>query len=78
MQSYKQRDGLSTECAVQRGWPEGAVNHMKGRDDPFAEVEIPRENVQGANRDGPLFVASPWPSLAAFFSASLGIAVAPA
>ncbi len=67
------RSGLQYE---QRGWPEGAVNHMKGRDVPFAEVEIPRENVQGANRDGPLFVASPWPSLGAFFSASLGIAAA--
>ena len=67
------RSGLQYE---QRGWPEGAVNHMLGRDDPFADVEIPRDNVQGADRDGPLFVASPWPSLGAFFSASLGIAAA--
>ncbi|MDT0575201.1 CoA transferase [Croceicoccus sp. F390] len=67
------RSGLQYE---QRGWPEGAVNHMLGRDDPFADVEIPRDNVQGADREGPLFVSSPWPSLGAFFSASLGIAAA--
>ncbi len=61
----------------QRGWPEGALYHMAGREDPFAEaVEIDPDWVQGANRDGPLHTASKWPSLGAFFSASAGIAAA--
>ncbi len=61
----------------QRGWPEGALYHMAGRDDPFMDaVEIDPDWVQGANRDGPLHVASPWPSLGAFFSNITGIAAA--
>jgi crotonobetainyl-CoA:carnitine CoA-transferase CaiB-like acyl-CoA transferase len=68
------RSGLQYE---QRGWPEGAVWHMTGRENPFVEAaEIDPDWVQGANREGPLFVASPWPSLGAFFSASTGIAAA--
>lgn len=68
------RSGLQFE---QRGWPEGAVWHMTGRENPFVEAaEIDPDWVQGANREGPLFVASPWPSLGAFFSASTGIAAA--
>lgn len=67
------RSGLMFE---QRGWAEGALNHMNGLPDPFPDLEIPQEAVQGAPRPGPLFVASKWPSLGAFFSASLGIAAA--
>ncbi|NKF20904.1 CaiB/BaiF CoA transferase family protein [Solimonas marina] len=67
------RTGLMFE---QRGWPEGALNHMNGEPDPFPDLEIPPEWVQGAAREGPLFVASQWPSLGAFFNASLGIAAA--
>jgi crotonobetainyl-CoA:carnitine CoA-transferase CaiB-like acyl-CoA transferase len=67
------RTGLMFE---QRGWPEGALNHISGLPDPFPDLEIPADAVQGADRDGPLFVASQWPSLGAFFSASLGIAAA--
>ena len=61
----------------QRGWPEGALNHMAGSDDPFADaVEIDPNHVQGANREGPLHVASKWPSMGAFFSALTGISAA--
>ncbi len=61
----------------QRGWPEGALNHMAGRDDPFADAaEIDPDWVQGANREGPLHVASRWPSMGAFFSAITGISAA--
>lgn len=67
------RTGLMFE---QRGWPEGALNHMNGQPDPFPDLEIPQDWVQGAPRPGPLFVASQWPSLGAFFNASLGIAAA--
>jgi len=61
----------------QRGWPEGALNHMAGVEDPFAEAaEIDPDWVQGANREGPLHVASKWPSMGAFFSALTGISAA--
>lgn len=64
------RTGLHHE---QRGWPEGALNHLAGIPDPFADAEIDEDWVQGAPRPGPLFPASYWPSLGAFFSASVGI-----
>ena len=67
------RTGLMHE---QRGWAEGALNHMNGQPDPYPDLEIPQDWVQGADREGPLFVASHWPSLGAFFNASLGIAAA--
>jgi crotonobetainyl-CoA:carnitine CoA-transferase CaiB-like acyl-CoA transferase len=67
------RTGLMFE---QRGWPEGALNHISGLPDPFPDLEIPQDQVQGAPREGPLFVASHWPSLGAFFNASLGISAA--
>jgi crotonobetainyl-CoA:carnitine CoA-transferase CaiB-like acyl-CoA transferase len=64
------RTGLHFE---QRGWPEGAVYHMAKKPDRYAELEIAFDDVQGARRPGPLFPASPWPSLGAFYAASLGI-----
>jgi crotonobetainyl-CoA:carnitine CoA-transferase CaiB-like acyl-CoA transferase len=67
------RTGLLWE---QRGWPEGAINRMAGRPDPFAEVEIPYEWQQGAPRPGPLFPASRWPSLGAFFAATTAVSAA--
>jgi crotonobetainyl-CoA:carnitine CoA-transferase CaiB-like acyl-CoA transferase len=67
------RSGLLWE---QRGWPEGAINRMAGVADPFAEVEIPYEWQQGAPRPGPLFPASSWPSLAAFFAATTAVSAA--
>jgi crotonobetainyl-CoA:carnitine CoA-transferase CaiB-like acyl-CoA transferase len=67
------RVGLQWE---QRGWPEGAINHMLGRPDPFADLEIPYDWVQGPAREGPLFAASHWPSLGAFFLASTGVSAA--
>ncbi len=61
----------------QRGWPEGALYHMLGKEDPFAEaIEVDPDSVQGANREGPLHVASKWPSMGAFFSALTGISAA--
>ncbi len=64
------RTGLYWE---QRGWPEGALNHMAGNSDPFADFEVDPSWKQGAEREGPLFTASYWPSLGAFYSASVGI-----
>ncbi len=67
------RCGLHWE---QRGWPEGAINHMSGVADPFADVDIPMEWLQGAPRAGPLFPASFWPSLGAFFAATTAVSAA--
>ena len=39
------RTGLMFE---QRGWAEGALNHMNGEPDPFPDLEIPQDWVQGA------------------------------
>lgn len=64
------RTGLHWE---QRGCPEGALNRMAGRPDPYEDFDVPAEWRQGAERDGPLFPASYWPSLGAFYSASVGI-----
>jgi crotonobetainyl-CoA:carnitine CoA-transferase CaiB-like acyl-CoA transferase len=67
------RTGLMYE---QRGWPEGALRHMRGLPELYPDLEIPPHWLQGAARPGPLFVASAWPSLGAFFNASMGIAAA--
>jgi crotonobetainyl-CoA:carnitine CoA-transferase CaiB-like acyl-CoA transferase len=68
------RTGLQFE---QRGYPEGSVWHMTGQPNPYVEgSEVDPAWLQGADREGPLFVASAWPSLGAFFSASTGIAAA--
>jgi crotonobetainyl-CoA:carnitine CoA-transferase CaiB-like acyl-CoA transferase len=67
------RTGMQWE---QRGWPQGALVHMAGTEDPYAEVEIPADWVQGPARPGPLFPASHWPSLGAFYAASTGISAA--
>jgi len=64
------RTGLHFE---QRGWPEGALNHMARRPDPFAHLEHDWSQVQGPARPGPVFPASFYPSLGAFFAATLGI-----
>ena len=64
------RTGLQWE---QRGWPEGALNHIGGKEDPYPDLDIPQDWVQGPARTGPLFPASYWPSLGAFFIASMGI-----
>jgi len=55
---------------------EGAINHMAGRPDPFAELEIPDDWLQGAPRSGPLFPASHWPRSRAFFAASTAVSAA--
>ena len=64
------RTGLLWE---QRGWAEGALNHICGKEDPYPDLEVPPEWVQGPARPGPVFPASYWPSLGAFFIASMGI-----
>jgi crotonobetainyl-CoA:carnitine CoA-transferase CaiB-like acyl-CoA transferase len=67
------RSGLHFE---QRGWPEGAIRHMAGLPDRYAELEHDAAAVQGAPRPGPLFPASQWPSMGAFYQALLGVSAA--
>ena len=67
------RTGLHWE---QRGWPQGALLRMAGREDPFAEVDISQDWLQGPPRPGPVFPASPFPSLGAFYAASTVISAA--
>jgi len=81
--SHSQRPGYDALVAArtglhweQRGWPEGAVNHMCGRPEPFPDLEVPYDYVQGPARPGPVFPATFVPSLGAFFSALTAISAA--
>jgi crotonobetainyl-CoA:carnitine CoA-transferase CaiB-like acyl-CoA transferase len=67
------RTGLQWE---QRGWPGTPMDHIKGGDGPNPELEPPKGCAQGADREGPLFIYSAWPSLNAFYLATLGISAA--
>jgi crotonobetainyl-CoA:carnitine CoA-transferase CaiB-like acyl-CoA transferase len=60
----------------QHGSPEGALLRMSGREDPFADVDVPLEWVQGPPRTGPIFLASHAPSLGAFYAAATAISAA--
>jgi crotonobetainyl-CoA:carnitine CoA-transferase CaiB-like acyl-CoA transferase len=64
------RIGLQYEM---RGWPEGSAAHMIGDPGFMPELEVPYEHLQGPPRPGPMFTASFWPSLGAFFSASVAV-----
>jgi crotonobetainyl-CoA:carnitine CoA-transferase CaiB-like acyl-CoA transferase len=67
------RSGLQWE---QRGWSGTPMDHVLGWPGPNPELEPPPGCAQGAERDGPLFIYSPWPSLAACYLATLGISSA--
>jgi len=67
------RTGLHWE---QRGWPEGPVRRMAGLEDRFPDLELTYGDVQGPPRPGPVFPASPFPSLGAFYSAAVAISAA--
>lgn len=43
---------------------------------PLADLETPEGVTDGPNRDGPLFSASPWPSMSAAYLAAVGIGAA--
>jgi len=67
------RTGLHWE---QRGWPGGSLNRLQHRPPPFEDIDPPPGCAEGPPRDGPLFPASTWPSLAACFLATTGISAA--
>jgi crotonobetainyl-CoA:carnitine CoA-transferase CaiB-like acyl-CoA transferase len=58
------RTGLTFE---HRGWPEGCVGHMAGREEMFPDLEIPYDWIQGPPREGPTTTGAPAPSIGAFY-----------
>src|SRR6516165_3128082 len=59
-----------------RGRPGTTMEYIGGRPGPHPEFGVPEGLVRGADRDGPLFPRSTWPSLGATFLAALGISAA--
>ncbi len=64
------RTGLQWE---QRAWTGSPMDHILGSDGPNPELTPPDGCAQGAPREGPLFIHSAWPSLNAFYLATLAI-----
>ncbi|HEY3697855.1 MAG TPA: CoA transferase, partial [Spongiibacteraceae bacterium] len=67
---------VAARCGVhweQRGWPEGQLNHMAGIPDPFPDLEIPYDWIQGPPRPGPVFASTPSSSLGAFYNLSTAL-----
>ena len=67
------RTGLQWE---QRGWPGGAAPRLAGQAPLPDAVEVSEDGIQGAPRQGPLFPASRFPSLGAFYAATTAISAA--
>jgi crotonobetainyl-CoA:carnitine CoA-transferase CaiB-like acyl-CoA transferase len=67
------RTGLFFDQKGRRGT---ALEYIAGREGPHPEFGPPEGMVRGADRDGPIFPRSSWPSLGAAYLASLGIAAA--
>lgn len=67
------RTGLLFDQKGRRG---GAMEFIGGRPGPHPEFDVPEGLVRGADREGPVFPRSPWPSIGATYLASLGIAAA--
>ena len=67
------RSGLQWE---QRGRVGGSAAHLSGKPPVLPDFEIAPEKVQGADREGPLFVTSRFPSLGAAYAATTGISAA--
>ena len=59
-----------------RGRPGTAMDYICGRPGPHPDFGAPEGMIRGADRPGPVFPRSTWPSLGAAFLATLGIAAA--
>jgi crotonobetainyl-CoA:carnitine CoA-transferase CaiB-like acyl-CoA transferase len=57
----------------QRGWPEGQIYHMAKLPDPYPDLDIPYDWIQGPPRSGPVFAATPSASLGAFYNLTTAI-----
>lgn len=67
------RTGLFYDQKGRRGTP---MDYISGRPGPHPEFDVPEGLVRGANRPGPIFPRSPWPSIGATYLATLGTAAA--
>lgn len=67
------RTGLLYDQKGRRGT---AMEFICGRPGPLPEFDAPEGLVRGADRDGPVFPRTPWPSIGAAYFATLGIAAA--
>ncbi|MDT5066156.1 MAG: hypothetical protein QOK02_2311 [Mycobacterium sp.] len=68
------RTGLQFD---QLGRVGGHLHYINGDPEyPLAELDTPEGVTDGPNRDGPLFSASPWPSVSAAYLAAVGIGAA--
>jgi crotonobetainyl-CoA:carnitine CoA-transferase CaiB-like acyl-CoA transferase len=80
---HRDRPGLDALVAArtgllydQKGRPGTAMELIGGRPGPHAEQGAPEGLVRGADRPGPVFPRSPWPSIGATYFAAVGIAAA--
>ncbi|MDQ1475353.1 MAG: hypothetical protein QOE62_582 [Actinomycetota bacterium] len=67
------RTGLFYDQKGRRGT---AMEYISGRPGPEPDFDAPADLVRGANRPGPVFPRTPWPSIGAMYFATLGIAAA--
>jgi crotonobetainyl-CoA:carnitine CoA-transferase CaiB-like acyl-CoA transferase len=67
------RTGLLYDQHGRRGT---AMEYINGRPGPLPEFDAPEGLVRGADRRGPIFPRTPWPSIGAAYFATLGIAAA--
>lgn len=67
------RTGLLYDQKGRRGT---VMEFINGRPGPYPEFDAPEGLVRGADREGPIFPRTPWPSIGAAYFATLGIAAA--
>lgn len=67
------RTGLLYDQKGRRG---GAMEFVNRRPGPLPEFDGPEGLVRGADRAGPIFPGTPWPSVGAMYQAALGIVAA--
>ena len=67
------RTGLLYDQKGRRGT---AMEYINGRPGPEPDFDLPEGLVRGADRTGPVFPRSTWPSIGATYFAALGIAAA--
>ena len=59
-----------------RGWYGSPMDHIQGKDLGGPDFDVPEPSRIGSDRDGPLFTATPQPSVGAAHLASIGIGAA--
>jgi crotonobetainyl-CoA:carnitine CoA-transferase CaiB-like acyl-CoA transferase len=67
------RTGLLYDQKGRRGT---AMEYISGRPGPHPQFGAPDGAVRGADRSGPIFPRTPWPSVGAMYLATLGVAAA--